>query len=93
MVLAHNGSVYICNLSPFTDKDFRIRSLANRVKDIETLRYLYPDIPKEQAFGAHWSPDPDILTLPPHPEEYIKHTLSMKIPGYEFNYNYNICSS
>ncbi|XP_067930158.1 signal transducer and transcription activator-like [Watersipora subatra] len=78
---SNSRPVYVCNLAPLTDKELRIRSLANRVKDINELTYLYPDIPKERAFGAYWSPDPEVLTLPPHPDEYIKHTLSMRIPG------------
>lgn len=73
--------MYVCNLAPLTDKDFKIHSLANRVKDIEAVQYLYPDIPKDQAFGALWSKDLQTLTLPPDPNEYVKHTLSMKIPG------------
>lgn len=78
---ATTGSlVYVCNLSPFTDKDFKIRSLADRVKDIEGLTHLYPDIPKDQAFGQYMSADLPSLTMPPGPEDYIKHTLSMKIP-------------
>ena len=76
----NDAVVYVCNLSPFTDKDFKIRSLADRVKDIECLTRLYPDIPKEEAFGKYWSADLPSMTMPPGPEDYIKHTLSMKIP-------------
>lgn len=43
-------------LQPFTAKDFAIRSLADRLNDLNHLLYLYPDIPKENAFGRHYTP-------------------------------------
>lgn len=69
------------NLSPFTDKDFRIRCLADRVKDLTVLCTLYPDIPKENAFGKYWSQSTDSVQQA-NPLDYIQHTLSMTIPGY-----------
>lgn len=44
------------NLAPFTSKDFTIRGLADRVKDLQSLVYLYPDTPKAQAFAKYYSP-------------------------------------
>jgi len=38
-------------LQPWNAKDFGIRSLADRIFDIHQLTNLYPDIPKEEAFG------------------------------------------
>lgn len=43
-------------LQPFTSKDFAIRSLADRVSDLQYLMYLYPDIPKDQAFSKYYTP-------------------------------------
>lgn len=43
-------------LQPFTSKDFAIRSLADRISDLSHLVYLYPDIPKDQAFGKYYNP-------------------------------------
>jgi len=65
-----------------TDEDLQIRSLANRIKDLEELKYLYPDIPKERAFGQYWSPDLYPLEFPPYSDEYIKCTMCVKISGY-----------
>jgi signal transducer and activator of transcription 5B len=43
-------------LQPFTSKDFAIRSLADRISDLQHLVSLFPDIPKEQAFGKYYTP-------------------------------------
>lgn len=43
-------------LQPFTSKDFAIRSLADRVFDLQHLLYLYPDISKDQAFSKYYTP-------------------------------------
>lgn len=43
-------------VQPFTSKDFTIRSLADRIKDLNNLVYLYPDIPKDQTFGKYYTP-------------------------------------
>ena len=42
-------------VQPFTSKDFGIRSLSDRINDLEHLRFLYPNIPKDQAFGQYYS--------------------------------------
>ena len=44
-------------IQPFTCRDFCIRSLADRIKDLNNLVYLYPDIPKEKAFGKYYTPE------------------------------------
>lgn len=49
----------VWNLAPFTSKDFAIRGLADRVKDLQSLVYLYPDVPKAQAFAKYYSPASD----------------------------------
>lgn len=43
-------------LQPFTAKDFQIRSLADRIADLDHLHFLYPDIPKDLAFGKYYTP-------------------------------------
>lgn len=43
-------------LQPFTSKDFAIRSLADRVSDLQHLIYLYPDRSKDQAFSKYYTP-------------------------------------
>lgn len=39
-------------VQPWSAKDFNIRNLADRIFDIPQLTHVYPDIPKEEAFGA-----------------------------------------
>jgi len=50
-------------LQPFTSKDFAIRSLADRVYDLQHLVYLYPDISKDQAFSKYYTPFNGMLIL------------------------------
>lgn len=45
------GRKEIWYLQPWSSKDFGIRGLADRIFDIPDLTHLYPDIPKEEAFG------------------------------------------
>ena len=72
-------TMQVCNLSPFTDKDFRIRSLADRIQDLKFLWNLYPNTPKHAAFGKHWSNPADNVQQS-MPGDYIRHTLSMTVP-------------
>lgn len=46
----------IVMLQPFCHKDFGIRSLGDRIKDLNQCVTLYPDIPKDKAFGAYYTP-------------------------------------
>lgn len=46
----------IIMLQPFLAKDFAIRSLADRIQDLHQLTMLYPDIPKDIAFGKYYTP-------------------------------------
>lgn len=43
-------------LEPFCLKDSANRKLADRIKDLNQCVTLYPDIPKDKAFGAHYTP-------------------------------------
>lgn len=43
-------------LQPFTSKDFGIRSMADRISDLQHLVYLYPEIPKDTVFSKYYSP-------------------------------------
>lgn len=45
----------ILMLQPFCHKDFAIRSLGDRIKDLSQCITLYPDIPKDQAFGSYYT--------------------------------------
>ncbi|GAB6019391.1 hypothetical protein CHUAL_000975 [Chamberlinius hualienensis] len=68
-------------LQPFTHKDFAIRSLADRINDLKPLVYLYPDIPKDQAFSKYYTPLNDNAQTASN--GYVKPVLVTQVPGYE----------
>lgn len=74
------GERQVWNLAPFTEKDFKIRGLGDRVHDLHNLIYLYPDIPKQQAFSKFWTQCPDSNNMP-NSEGYVKPDLTTVIPG------------
>ncbi|XP_066193540.1 signal transducer and activator of transcription 6 [Sylvia atricapilla] len=50
-----DGSSQVENIQPFSAKDLSIRSLGDRIRDLVQLRNLYPNTPKDQAFGSHYN--------------------------------------
>uniref|UniRef100_A0A669E9H9 Signal transducer and activator of transcription n=1 Tax=Oreochromis niloticus TaxID=8128 RepID=A0A669E9H9_ORENI len=50
------GERLVWNLLPYTTKDFSIRSLADRISDLNHLLYLYPDRPKDEVFAKYYTP-------------------------------------
>lgn len=46
---------HIVMLKPFEHKDLGMRSLADRINDLDQCVYLYPDIPKETAFEKYYT--------------------------------------
>jgi len=67
-------------LQPFTRKDLMIRSLADRIHDCPQMNNLYPNIPKDQAFGKYYSSPPE--TVPRGSRNgYVPHHLVNVIPG------------
>ncbi|XP_048237971.1 signal transducer and activator of transcription 5A-like [Haliotis rufescens] len=86
--VADNGKLEVWNLAPFTSKDFSIRGLADRIKDLSNLAYLYPDIPKNQAFSKYYVSNPEQPSS--SIDGYIKPTLVNVIPvpyGAPMNYD------
>jgi len=65
------GSSQVENIQPFSAKDLSIRSLGDRIRDLGQLRNLYPNTPKDQAFGSHYNSEwvgaggPRASPLPP----------------------------
>lgn len=45
----------VWNLSPYGAKDFQVRALGDRLKDLKNLIYLYPNIPKDVAFSKYYT--------------------------------------
>lgn len=61
------GERMVWNLMPYTTKDFSIRSLADRISDLNHLLFLYPDRPKDEVFSKYYTPPlckkPLIITI------------------------------
>lgn len=74
--LASPDRVKVCHVAPLVEKDFRVRNLADRLKDLSFLTVLYPNIPKEEAFSEYWSKE---STTPDDTGGYIKHSLCMTV--------------
>ncbi|KAF2881123.1 hypothetical protein ILUMI_25034 [Ignelater luminosus] len=67
-------------LQPFTSKDFAIRSLADRIADLNHLVNLHPDIPKDVAFNKYYTPYQD--NQPTSNNGYVKPLLVTHVPGW-----------
>ncbi|XP_035216384.1 signal transducer and activator of transcription 5B-like isoform X1 [Stegodyphus dumicola] len=67
-------------VQPFTSRDFGIRSLADRISDLKNLLYLYPETPKDQAFGKYYTPYTE--NQPPSANGYVRPVLVTQIPGW-----------
>ncbi|XP_021358170.1 signal transducer and activator of transcription 5A-like isoform X2 [Mizuhopecten yessoensis] len=55
---------------PYEADDFCVKSLAERIKDVDKLVYLYPNRPKEQVFKKYWLPFPGRNSKKPHNPRY-----------------------
>ncbi|GLV38891.1 Signal-transducer and activator of transcription protein at 92E [Carabus blaptoides fortunei] len=67
-------------LQPFTSKDFAIRSLADRISDLNHLVYLFPEICKDHAFGKYYTPFTE--NQPTANNGYVKPFLVTHVPGW-----------
>ncbi|XP_074031027.1 signal transducer and transcription activator Stat92E isoform X1 [Leptinotarsa decemlineata] len=76
--VSDTGEVF--SLQPFTSKDFAIRSLADRVADLNHLVYLYPDIAKDLPFGKYYTPYQD--NQPTSNNGYVRPHLVTHVPGF-----------
>ena len=52
----NKSSNVLMHLQPFVGTDLKTRSLADRIRDLKDLVYLYPNIPKNEAFEAYYTP-------------------------------------
>lgn len=59
----NTSSNIIMHLQPFVSKDLNTRTLADRIRDLKDLVYLYPDILKDEAFEAYYTPLNDTTQL------------------------------
>ncbi|XP_040927507.1 signal transducer and activator of transcription 6 isoform X3 [Betta splendens] len=66
-----NGGQIIQNIQPFTKRDLEIRSLGDRIRDINHITYLYPEFPKDDVFKQFYTAEHQPLP----PGGYIPATL------------------
>uniref|UniRef100_A0A8C8DDH4 Signal transducer and activator of transcription n=1 Tax=Oryzias sinensis TaxID=183150 RepID=A0A8C8DDH4_9TELE len=62
------GERMVWNLMPYTTKDFSIRSLADRISDLNHLLFLYPDKPKDEVFSKYYTPVQNCLGFEANPD-------------------------
>ncbi|XP_056455180.1 signal transducer and activator of transcription 6 isoform X2 [Gadus chalcogrammus] len=77
---SENGGQKIQNIQPFSKRDLEIRCLGNRIIDIESLAFLYPDYPKHGIFEKYYTDDP----LPSREGGYIGVRLQTKVDAQPF---------
>ncbi|XP_055513113.1 signal transducer and activator of transcription 5A isoform X2 [Leucoraja erinacea] len=71
------GERMVWNLLPYTTKDFSIRSLADRISDLNHLLYLYPDRPKDDVFSKYYTPP-----LSKAVDGYVKPQIKQVVPEF-----------
>ncbi|XP_043530903.1 signal transducer and activator of transcription 5A isoform X1 [Chiloscyllium plagiosum] len=71
------GERMVWNLMPYTTKDFSIRSLADRISDLNHLLYLYPDRPKDDVFSKYYTPP-----LSKAVDGYVKPQIKQVVPEF-----------
>ncbi|XP_072417613.1 signal transducer and activator of transcription 5B-like isoform X2 [Chiloscyllium punctatum] len=71
------GERMVWNLMPYTTKDFSIRSLADRISDLNHLLYLYPDRPKDDVFSKYYTPP-----LSKAIDGYVKPQIKQVVPEF-----------
>ena len=49
------GGQRIQNIQPFSKRDLEIRSLGDRIRDIQEIMYLYPEKAKHDVFQKFYS--------------------------------------
>lgn len=50
-----NSEQKVMMVDPFCSKDLQLRKLADRLKDFDQFTHLYPNLPKDEAFGRYYS--------------------------------------
>uniref|UniRef100_A0A4W5MIN9 Signal transducer and activator of transcription n=1 Tax=Hucho hucho TaxID=62062 RepID=A0A4W5MIN9_9TELE len=71
------GERMVWNLMPYTAKDFSIRSLADRISDLNHLLFLYPDRPKDEVFSKYYTPP-----LSKAVDGYVKPQIKQVVPEF-----------
>ncbi|BFZ22447.1 hypothetical protein BsWGS_25485 [Bradybaena similaris] len=77
ITIAWQGEKGVLNLAPFTSKDFNIRGLADRIKDLSSLVCLYPNKDKNLVFSKYYTPTDENID----PRGYVCPVLKTTLPN------------
>uniref|UniRef100_A0A8C3A4E1 Signal transducer and activator of transcription n=1 Tax=Cyclopterus lumpus TaxID=8103 RepID=A0A8C3A4E1_CYCLU len=78
--VAENPNKLVWNLLPYTTKDFSIRSLADRISDLNHLLFLYPDRPKDEVFSKYYTPLQCLSLAAKAVDGYVKPQIKQVVP-------------
>ncbi|XP_032176127.1 signal transducer and activator of transcription 5B isoform X2 [Lontra canadensis] len=70
------------NLMPFTTRDFSIRSLADRLGDLNYLIYVFPDRPKDEVYSRYYTPVPCEPATAKAVDGYVKPQIKQVVPEF-----------
>uniref|UniRef100_G1RL09 Signal transducer and activator of transcription n=1 Tax=Nomascus leucogenys TaxID=61853 RepID=G1RL09_NOMLE len=70
------------NLMPFTTRDFSIRSLADRLGDLNYLIYVFPDRPKDEVYSKYYTPVPCESATAKAVDGYVKPQIKQVVPEF-----------
>ncbi|XP_048033277.1 signal transducer and activator of transcription 6 isoform X1 [Megalobrama amblycephala] len=72
-----NGGRKVQNIQPFTKKDLDSAGLGDRIRDINCITYVYPDLSKNEVFKKFFT-----VPSPPNPDGYLPFKLTTVVnPG------------
>lgn len=89
VVDASTRQAKVYNLQPWFEKDLAIRSLADCIKDLDQLQTLYPNTPKDEAFGKYYTEEEVVVGE----GDYVRATINAAILGDEGGAQNSIGSS
>ena len=79
--LFYTINIQVWNLQPHTAKDFNVRGLADRIRDLEQLHYVLSQdertVPKEDMFNRYYTKAPNPPSTPA--DGYVKAELSVSL--------------
>ncbi|XP_031421647.1 signal transducer and activator of transcription 6 isoform X2 [Clupea harengus] len=76
VALAENGIRRIQNIQPFTKRDLEIRCLGDRIRDLDFITHVYPDLPKNDVFGQYYT---ELGPVQPTTEGYLPTTITTTV--------------
>ncbi|XP_072512625.1 signal transducer and activator of transcription 6 [Salminus brasiliensis] len=71
---SESGGRKIQNIQPFTKKDLDSSGLGDRIRDINCISHVYPDMPKDEVFKKFYT-----VLSPPHADGYLPFKLTMVV--------------